>query len=205
MTILAKIVDDAPAKFEALDATLEDTKDEFNDDLTEYTSFVSRVGKEVAAAGQAARVTNKPIWIGGYAGSNKGSGWTYLQLNRVDLDAKQDFFAVNGDTFTIKKAGIYRLNYIGKQRGRYSSNSYSIIYKNDRSITAYGYNTHRGNSYSYNAQDVDLTWKFLEGDRIKIRLDSSYTSHYGGTQGRVGYMNRVSLSYEGSSSTSMQC
>jgi len=170
----------------------------------DINAFGSSLGPKVALVTKELvdkETDTKFVWAGGTTRSD-GGGWGWLGLDRVDLDAKGDKFTVSGTTFTVRKAGLYRLAYHGIQRGA-NCNGYSLVAMNGRWISGYHYNKHISGWQTYNPQNVDFLWKYSAGDRVQLYIYDCRTRIYGSAQGALTSYNRITFSYEGDNQASM--
>lgn len=136
------------------------------------------------------------FWAGGTTRS-AGSGWGWLGLDRVDIAAQGDQFVIEGNQyFVVRKPGLYRLSYQGIQRGS-NCNGYALVQLNNQWISAHHYNKHISGWSTRNPQNVDFTWKYREGDKIRLYLYDCQSRIYGSRSGRLDSANRVSFSFEG--------
>jgi len=195
------LADTIPGKIQAITKVLKVSKDKAAEDTN---AFKSSLGPQVAVVTKVLsqkKSDTKAVWAGGTTRS-AGGGWGWLGLDRTDLDASGQYFTASGDTFSIKKDGLYRMNYQGIQRGG-NCNGYALVQMNGKWVSAHHYNKHISGWNTYNPQNVDFTWKLEQGDRLKLYLYDCRTRIYGSRQGRLDSYNRVSFSFEGENEASM--
>ena len=112
------------------------------------------------------------MWVGGTKQGGSFSGARDLVMDRTDLDLSGDHFTIATKFITIKKAGVYRLNWWTNMYGR-GCHAHTRVKINNKCATGYNYNSfspYYGNYWR--DMHVDFTWVFAAGDKVNMIVNS---------------------------------
>jgi len=112
------------------------------------------------------------IWAGGTKQNPSFRGKRDLKMDRTDLDLSGDYFTHSTAFFTIKKAGVYRLNWWTNMEGR-GCHAHARVRINNKCATGNNYNSfspYYGNYWR--DMHVDFTWVYKVGEKVNMQINS---------------------------------
>jgi hypothetical protein len=125
---------------------------------------------EALLAGYAS--DNAIIWVGGTKQGSGFRGKRDLKMDRTNVDLSGDYFTHSTSFLTIKKAGVYRLNWWTNMEGR-GCHAHARVRINNKCATGKNFNSfspYYGNYWR--DMHVDFTWVYKVGDKVNMQIES---------------------------------
>jgi len=142
-----------------------------------------------------ARQTGRVLFTGSCSRSAKGSGWSRVCLDRVELNLAEDYLSANSNgVVTIKKDGVYRITGVAQITSNSRTSHHGRIKINGKT-SAYTHQTGQRTTTEW----VKYYAPLKKGSKVEVSW------HAGGGSGRVKYaaatdadgVNRVQIDYIG--------
>jgi hypothetical protein len=177
-----KIAADAAAQTTTLNKMVADKTSAMDVKLAALQKLADGVGPEDLA-----------IFVGGYQGGHRRSGWHDFTPNRVDFESSLPYFKVEGNGFKILKTGTYEMAIRVLTHGGWCHHHFAT-YVDDKQI--------QGSTHDY----VPGTWQQMQthetltmkaGQKIRTRVYGCNYAFHGSSNGQRNSHNRIMMRYIG--------
>ena len=140
--------------------------------LAATSAAASKKIKDVEAVLAGFASAKAIIWVGGSKSNPSFRGKRDLKMDRTNVDLSGDYFTHSTSFFTIKKAGVYRLNWWTNMEGK-GCHAHARVRINNKCATGMNYNSfapYYGNYWR--DMHVDFTWVYKVGDKVNMQIES---------------------------------